>query len=124
MAQVDAFKVYYALIGAQAFVQLVFAHIYGIDALGPPLQQAVRKAAGGSARVQAHKVGHIQLEMLKDGQKFVSATAHVAFRFQQGKNRVRSKRMPRFGHYLRRRAGNRMLKDDLARHAAGVAPRE
>jgi len=60
--------------------------------------------------------------MLKDGQKLVSATAYVAFWFQQGKNRVCGKRVPRFGHYLRRRTGNCLLKDDFARHdeAAGL----
>ena len=86
------------------------------------MQQAVGKAASGSARIKAHKTGHIQPEVFKDGQKLVGAPAHVALRLQQGKDRVGGKRMPRLGNNLWRCAGNGLLKDDFASHdeAAGL----
>ena len=117
-AQIDAFEADDAVIGAQFFVQLVFAYVHGVDAGGPVLQEAVGKAAGAGPGIQTDEAGHIQLEIFQDGQELVGSATDVALLFQQDEHGVFGVGMPRFVHLERRRAGREPFRgeSDLAGH--------
>ena len=123
-AQIDAFEVDDAGIGAQFFVQLVFAHVHGVDAGGAVLQEAVGEAAGAGPGVQTDEAGHVELEVFQDGQQLVGAAADIALLFQQDEDRIFGIGMPRLVHLERRRAGRQAFggEGDLAGHdeAAGL----
>ena len=58
-------------------MQLVMAHIDGVDPACAALQQKVGKTARGCACIQADKACHVQGGALKDGEQLVGAAAHI-----------------------------------------------
>ena len=58
----EAFDIDYLIVVQQGLVELVAAHIYGKDPPCAVLERAIREPAGGSADIQDHLAGKIQLE--------------------------------------------------------------
>ncbi len=73
----------HTFIRAQFFMQLVLAHIHGIDPGCATLQQAIRKAAGGCAGIQANLVFHIKIEAIEKGNQLVGAPADITLAGQK-----------------------------------------
>ncbi len=72
-AGIDTLLAGHARIVAQAFMQLVMANIDGDDMMRAPLQQHLRKTAGGSTDIERGPALHIEVEMVKRGNKLNAA---------------------------------------------------
>ena len=64
-------------------MELAVAHVYGVDAPGAGLQEAVGEAAGGGADVEGDRVLHPAIECRKPGCQFLAAAADVRARRAQ-----------------------------------------
>ena len=66
-----------ARVGPELLVELVVAHVHGVDPLRAVLQEAVREAAGGGAGVEADVIRNVHVEGVHDGEELVGSPAHV-----------------------------------------------
>ena len=75
-AEVHLLHGHYAGIAAQLPVELVGAHVHGVDPGGPPLQQAIREAAGAGASVEADSAGGIDAPKIQGPGQLQPTPAH------------------------------------------------
>ena len=98
-------------------MQLVLAHVHGVDARGAVLEQTVRETAGGGTGIKTDHTAHVELEIVQDGQQLVGAATDEALLPQQLEDRAFGIGMPGLVHLLGRGAGGQSFGGE--RHLAG-----
>src|ERR1051326_3305611 len=77
ISRVHAFVYHDARIVAQLPIELARAHVHRMHARRPALQQAICEATGGTANVQAHAPGHLDVEFVQRRRQLDAAAAHI-----------------------------------------------
>ena len=95
-----------ARVGPELLVELVVAHVHGVDPLRAVLQEAVREAAGGGAGVEADVIRDVHVEGVHDGEELVGSPAHVLLRTEKKENGIRGINVSRLVHGHRQGAAS------------------